>query len=142
MGSEGFEGLGYDRRGSRHGIGGAGHDVEVYGGRVFGNRTRSSGLAREGRRGMTVEEALRASAGRAAGSPAPGAAARDGGSAPSPARPAGAGASFSPGDRVSHKKFGAGTVVEVKGDQIVVRLDSGATKTLLKGYAPIVKIAR
>ena len=48
--------------------------------------------------------------------------------------------SFAPGDRVSHKKFGLGTVTACKGDQITIQLDSGGTKTLLKGYAPIVKI--
>ena len=45
VGSDGYEGFGYDRRGSRHGIGGAGHNVEVYDGNVFGNRTRSSGAS-------------------------------------------------------------------------------------------------
>ena len=114
VGSEGFEGFGYDRRGSRHGILGAGHGTEVYGGSVFGNRTRSSG-------GATLEM------------PAPRV------TAPSFSKTA-AEAVWQVGDRVSHKKFGPGTVIGLKADQITVQLDSGATKTLLKGYAPIVKI--
>ena len=116
VGSESFEGFGYDRRGSRHGILGAGHSTEVYGGSVFGNRTRSSG-------------------GGASASELP---------APHVATPsysnAAANAVWNVGDRVNHKKFGPGTVIASKGDQITVQLDSGATKTLLKGYAPIVKI--
>ena len=117
VGSEGFEGFGYDRRGSRHGILGAGHSTEVYGGNVFGNRTRSSG----------------GGSSSASDLPAPRVA------APSYSNAA-ANAVWHVGDRVNHKKFGAGTVVALKADQITVRLDSGATKTLLKGYAPIVKI--
>ena len=116
VGSESFEGFGYDRRGSRHGILGAGHSTEVYGGSVFGNRTRSSGG------GASASEL-----------PAPRVA------APSYSNAA-ASTVWNVGDRVNHKKFGPGTVIASKGDQITVQLDSGATKTLLKGYAPIVKI--
>ncbi len=117
VGSDGFEGFGYDRRGSRHGILGAGHSTEAYGGSVFGNRTRSSGGAGTGGSDL----------------PAPRVA------APSYSKAA-ADAVWNVGDRVSHKKFGPGTVIALKADQITVKLDSGATKTLLKGYAPIVKI--
>ena len=117
VGSDGFEGFGYDRRGSRHGILGAGHSTEVYGGSVFGNRTRSSG----------------GSGASASDLPAPRVA------APSYSKAA-ADAVWNVGDRVSHKKFGPGTVIALKADQITVKLDTGATKTLLKGYAPIVKI--
>jgi DNA helicase-2/ATP-dependent DNA helicase PcrA len=124
VGSEGFDGFGYDRRGSRHGIGGAGHGVQVYGGNVFGNRTRSSGGAG---RGMSAAEAL---PGLTASRPAPAA----------PRTSFAAAETFAVGDRVSHKKFGMGTVTALKGDQITVHLDSGGEKTLLKGYAPIVKI--
>ena len=147
VGSEGFGGFGYDRRGSRHGIGGAGHDVEVYGGNVFGNRTRSSGLARDrGGRGMSFDEMMSSATAARAGSKLGGSSA-----APTPQAPkapsvsynqARADETFAVGDRVSHKKFGAGTVTGLKGDQITIQLDSGGSKTLLKGYAPIVKIAR
>ncbi len=141
VGSEGFDGMGYDRRGSRHGIGGAGHGVEVYGGSVFGNRTRSSGSARASSAGRSAAEFFGSAL---EGGPGP----ARGGAAGSPAFGSGVGArcapkaseGFAPGDRVNHKKFGMGTVTACKGDQITVHLDSGATKTLLKGYAPIVKI--
>ena len=136
VGSEGFGGFGYDRRGSRHGIGGAGHGVEVYGGQVFGNRTRSSGRSSSGA-GRSFDDFFSggASAGRSSAEPTP-----------APRQPtvsysqSKAAESFAVGDRVSHKKFGLGTVTACKGDQITIHLDSGADKTLLKGYAPIVKI--
>jgi DNA helicase-2/ATP-dependent DNA helicase PcrA len=48
---------------------------------------------------------------------------------------------FEFGDVIDHKAFGRGRVVEVKGDQLMIRFDrSGETKKLLVGYAPIVKI--
>ena len=50
---------------------------------------------------------------------------------------------FAPGDAVDHKTFGVGTVVSVDGDKLVVKFSkSGATKTLLLGFAPIVKLQR
>ena len=48
--------------------------------------------------------------------------------------------SFSVGDRVDHKTFGRGTVQKADGDTLVVSFDSGMTKKLLKGFAPIVKL--
>lgn len=48
---------------------------------------------------------------------------------------------FCVGDKVDHKTFGTGKVLEVNGDKLVVRFDrNGQTKKLMKGYAPIVKI--
>ena len=51
---------------------------------------------------------------------------------------------FSPGDRVSHKKFGVGTVLEVKpkeGDVVIkVRFEGGEVKELLGSFAPLVKV--
>ena len=120
VGSSGFSGVGWEKRGDRHGTFGSGRGSEVYGGHVFGSRTRSTG-----------------------GSAAPSAAA----SAPLP-RPqaprrdaAKAAESFSAGDRVSHKTFGPGVVIAAKGDTIEVRFSrTGKTKKLMKGFAPIVKI--
>lgn len=134
VGSEGFGGFGYDRRGSRHGIGGAGHGVEVYGGSVFGNRTRSSGAS--GGTGRSFDDFFSGSSSRGSSRTEP----------PAPKAPTvsysqtKAAEAFAVGDRVSHKKFGLGTVTACKGDQITIHLDSGGDKTLLKGYAPIVKI--
>jgi DNA helicase-2/ATP-dependent DNA helicase PcrA len=50
---------------------------------------------------------------------------------------------FSPGDRVRHPKFGAGTVTEVSGHgkeaRIRIRFDSAGEKELALSIAPIVK---
>ncbi|MEE8715824.1 MAG: UvrD-helicase domain-containing protein [Coriobacteriales bacterium] len=132
VGSLGFSGLGWEKRGDRHGTFGSGRGSDMYGGHVFGSRTRSSGLGAPGSSQPTFGSTTRSRpSGRAEAQAAP-------------ARPAfdakRASAAFAAGDRVSHKVFGAGTVVSVKGDAIQVHFDSGATKKLLKGYAPIVKI--
>lgn len=48
---------------------------------------------------------------------------------------------FAEGDTVDHKTFGQGSVVKVEGDKISIYFKkSGKVKTLLKGYAPLVKI--
>ena len=113
VGSSGFAGVGWEKRGDRHGTFGSGRGSAVYGGNVFGSLTRSTG-------------------GGARPAAAPTAAA--------PARPA-ASASFSPGDAVSHKTFGPGKVLSVSGDTIEVKFTrTGKTKKLLKGFAPLVKI--
>ena len=117
VGSSGFAGVGWEKRGDRHGTFGSGRGSEVYGGNVFGSRTRSTG-----------------------GSSRPAAAPRV---APAGPRPdaARAAASFLPGDQVSHKTFGPGVVIAASGDTIEVRFTrTGKTKKLLKGFAPIVKI--
>jgi DNA helicase-2/ATP-dependent DNA helicase PcrA len=112
-----MSGVGWDKRGDRHGTYGSGRGSDVYGGNVFGSRTRSTGGAR-----MTGP------------SPRP---ARHG-IAPDAAR---AQASFAVGDKVSHKTFGPGVVRSVSGDTIEVHFTrTGTTKKLLKGFAPIVKI--
>ena len=113
VGSSGFAGVGWEKRGDRHGTFGSGRGSEVYGGHVFGSRTRSTG-------GGAVRPA-----------------------APSGPKPdaARAAASFAPGDHVSHKTFGPGVVLSSSGDTIEVRFTrTGKTKKLLKGFAPIVKI--
>ena len=43
VGSAGFAGVGWEKRGDRHGTFGSGRGSEVYGGNVFGSRTRSTG---------------------------------------------------------------------------------------------------
>ncbi len=43
VGSAGFSGVGWEKRGDRRGTFGSGRGSEVYGGRVFGQRTRSTG---------------------------------------------------------------------------------------------------
>ncbi len=48
---------------------------------------------------------------------------------------------FAAGDEVDHKTFGRGTVKAVDGDKLQIYFHkTGQTKTLLNGYAPMVKI--
>lgn len=111
VGSAGFSGVGWAKRGDRHGTFGSGRGSEVYGGNVFGSRTRSTG---------------------GASAPRP---------APIQKDPARASVSFAVGDQVSHKTFGPGVVLAVQGDTIEVKFTrTNKTKKLMKGFAPIVKI--
>lgn len=121
VGSSGFSGVGWEKRGDRHGTFGSGRGSSVYGGNVFGSRTRSTGGAQR--------------------SQLPPIAPRAGSAAPTRPSPAKAAASFAKGDRVSHKTFGPGEVLSVSGDTIEVRFSrTGKTKKLLKGFAPLVKV--
>lgn len=112
MGSAGFSGSGWEKRGSRRGIAGSG--VEAGGGRVFGQSSASGSRQRQ-----------RPSAGVN----------------PRAGKKAAASMSFAKGDTVDHKVFGRGTIMKVDGDTLHVRFARTAqTKKLLKDYAPIVKI--
>ena len=140
VGSAGFEGTGWEKRGARRGTFGSGQGSSMYGGRVFGSYTRSTP-------GTSRHTAISPDAGRAPATFGSGSAHRDSAGAsahvverrrPDAARAA---ESFEAGDRVSHKTFGQGTVIGVSGDMIEVTFDkSGQTKKLMKGFAPIVKI--
>ncbi len=138
LGSAGFSGTGWEKRGSRRGIAGSG--TEAGEGRVFG---RSSASGAQGR--SFAEYRAATGAGRAAGSI--GGASRTGsgrigaGANPNAGKKEGARATFAAGDAVDHKTFGRGTVVKVDGDTLHVKFaKTGQTKKLLKDYAPIVKI--
>ena len=113
VGSSGFSGTGWEKRGDRHGTFGSGRGSDVYGGHVFGSATRStpgSGTAPRKQPGIKRDMDK---------------AAED----------------FKQGDRVSHKTFGPGVVVNAKGDVIEVSFSrTGKVKKLVKGFAPIVKI--
>ena len=151
IGSSGFEGTGWEKRGDRRGTFGSGQGSDMYGGRVFGSYTRSTP-------GTQRRTAISPDAGRVgtAGSDR-GAAARKpatfGSGAPHPKKSAvsatverkvdaeAAATTFVAGDRVSHKTFGPGTVISAAGDMIEVQFErSGQTKKLMKGFAPIVKL--
>ncbi|WP_417144637.1 ATP-dependent helicase [Raoultibacter massiliensis] len=114
LGSSGFEGTGWEKRGSRKGIAGSG--TEAGGGRVFGQSSASGPSNRATRSsysGFVRDTGKKAAAGMA----------------------------FAVGDTVDHKTFGRGKVVKVDGDTLHIRFaKTGATKKLLKDYAPIVKI--
>ena len=142
LGSAGFSGTGWEKRGSRRGIAGSG--TEAGEGRVFG---RSSASGAQGR--SFAEYRAATGTGRAAGSV--GGASRGGlgsgsgrigaGVNPNEGKKAAAQATFAAGDAVDHKTFGRGTVVKVDGDTLHVKFaKTGQTKKLLKDYAPIVKI--
>lgn len=48
---------------------------------------------------------------------------------------------FKKGDKIQHKVFGEGKVTRVDGDRLYVKFKrSGQEKTLMKDFAPIVKI--
>lgn len=151
IGSAGFSGTGWEKRGDRRGTFGSGRGSDMYGGRVFGSYTRSTP-------GTQRRTAISPDAGRVgtAGSDR-GAASRKpatfGSGAPRPKKSAvsatverkvdveAAAATFVAGDRVSHKTFGPGTVISAAGDMIEVQFErSGQTKKLMKGFAPIVKL--
>ena len=163
VGSSGFTGVGWEKRGDRHGTFGSGRGSDVYGGHVFGSRTRSTGGSPQSRSsGGTGAGATsgtfgsrRASAGfgqQASGSSSRQQRSSYSYSAPiaphakragdASAAPVSSGAdTFAKGDRVSHKTFGPGIIVGVSGDTLEVSFTrTGKTKKLLKGFAPIVKI--
>jgi DNA helicase-2/ATP-dependent DNA helicase PcrA len=47
---------------------------------------------------------------------------------------------FKVGDKIQHKKWGTGTIVQVKGDEITAAFDNRGVKTMMMPYAPIKKI--
>lgn len=112
MGSAGFSGSGWEKRGSRRGIAGSGS--EAGGGRVFGQSSASGSRPRQQMRPAVKPEAQKKAAAKK---------------------------TFTKGDTVDHKVFGRGTITKVDGDTLHVRFSrTGQTKKLLKDYAPIVKI--
>ncbi|MEC4183912.1 UvrD-helicase domain-containing protein [Adlercreutzia sp. R21] len=138
LGSAGFSGTGWEKRGSRRGIAGSG--TEAGEGRVFGRSSAS------GSRGRSFEE-FRAGGGLGRGGRGAASSATDGagrvraGANPNAGKKAAARATFAAGDTVDHKTFGRGTVVKVDGDTLHIKFaKTGQTKKLLKDYAPIVKI--
>lgn len=118
VGSAGFSGTGWEKRGSRRGIAGSG--AEAGEGRVFG-RSSASGSAgrRDGRQSRVGGSYVRPDAGKKAA----------------------ASMTFAVGDMVDHKTFGRGRVTKVDGDTLYIKFSkTNQTKKLLKDYAPIVKL--
>lgn len=160
IGSVGFEGTGWEKRGDRHGTFGSGMGSDMYGGKVFGSHTRSTGGSGS-RGGSSFDDFFGGSsygterhrgvspdAGRVAstfGSGAPRAKKPSSKVSPTVERKvdrASASQDFAAGDTVSHKTFGTGTVISVAGDMIEVQFEkTGQTKKLMKGFAPIVKLS-
>ena len=160
IGSAGFEGTGWEKRGDRHGTFGSGMGSDMYGGKVFGSHTRSTGGSGS-RGGSSFDDFFGGStygterhrgvspdAGRVAstfGSGAPRAKKPSSKVSPTVERKvdrASASQDFAAGVTVSHKTFGTGTVISVAGDMIEVQFEkTGQTKKLMKGFAPIVKLS-
>ena len=117
VGSAGFSGTGWEKRGSRRGIAGSGSEAGE--GRVFGRSSASGSAGRGDRTRAGCSGHVGANAGK-----------KDA-----------AKMTFAVGDTVDHKTFGRGKVIKVDGDTLHVRFaKTGQTKKLLKDYAPIVKI--
>ena len=142
IGSSGFSGTGWEKRGDRRGTFGSGTGSDMYGGNVFGSYTRSTGSGRRvaphGHQPRCRSQArdLR----QRSVALAPCGCVQHGRAAPSRCRARGE--TFAPGDTVSHKTFGTGKVISAEGDMIEVQFDkTGQTKRLMKGFAPIVKLS-
>ena len=140
VGSSGFEGTGWEKRGDRRGTFGSGVGSDMYGGRVFGSYTRSTG-------GAVRHTSISPDAGRKPSTFGSGTSHRQRSAVPAPKveqrRPDAAKAAevFAPGDTVRHKTFGTGTVITASGDMIEVKFEkTGQVKKLMKGFAPIVKV--
>ena len=154
IGSSGFSGTGWEKRGDRRGTLGSGQGSDMYGGHVFGSHTRSTGGSASagsydsffGVAGTERHRGVSPDAGRKPGTfsaSAPRTASKPVSHAVEQRRPDAARAAevFEAGDTVSHKTFGTGTVISVDGDMIEVQFEkSGKTKKLMKGFAPIVKL--
>jgi len=103
IGSDGFGGLGWEKRGDRRGMYGAGDSWTSK--TRFRTRASDEGDVHEG--AFVREKPL-----------------------------------FAVGDRVDHKVFGRGVVVELEGDAIKIHFEKlDGTKKLLLGYAPLVKLS-
>ncbi len=121
VGSAGFEGVGWEKRGSRRGISGSGTDF--FKGRV--SNVSSTSYSRGSKRAFTFE----------------GEAGVSSNGAKTQACETGRDANYCVNDYVEHKTFGRGRVVAVDGDKLSIKFDrSGQVKTLLRDYAPIVKV--
>ncbi len=115
VGSAGFSGTGWEKRGSRRGISGSG--TEAGAGRALHGK---AGRAAYGSGDSAERSFSSASYKKEAAS-----------------------MTFAVGDAVDHKTFGRGVVVDVDGDTLSIHFSkSGQTKRLLKDFAPIVKIAQ
>ncbi|MDR2721817.1 MAG: DNA helicase UvrD, partial [Coriobacteriaceae bacterium] len=113
LGSAGFSGIGWEKRGSRKGISGSG--VEAGRGQVFGKSVASAQGEGGARFGAGVDVSAH--------------------------RKAAANISFVAGDVVEHKVFGRGKVKKVDGDTLHIEFaKTGTTKKLMKEFAPIVKV--
>ena len=153
LGSSGFSGTGWEKRGSRRGISGSG--TEAGGGHVFGQSSASGSTSRTS--AASIGRSVRSSSGRSSGSGQSFAAFMEQSGSTRASRTESrhaeqrtSGAQVKPdtnvsyviGDVVDHKTFGRGHVTKVDGDLLYIKFEKGnVTKKLLKNYAPIVKLS-
>jgi DNA helicase-2/ATP-dependent DNA helicase PcrA len=144
VGSDGYLGLGWEKRGDRRGVFGSGTGYQADEGRVYGGGRGGAGSSSpaSGRQtGRTAASGSGYAGGRsgAVGMGSQDAAAKKQQQELMQERSA---VSFAVGDQVDHKIFGRGEVKSVDGDALHIHFPKiSETKKLLKGYAPIVKIS-
>ena len=150
LGSSGFSGTGWEKRGSRRGISGSG--TEAGGGRVFGQSSAGGSRPRNAGRaaGSSFADFMGGASSRGTSGSGGGSGASRSGSSlgssgvrtnPNAGKKAAANMTFAVGDTVDHNTIGKGKVIKVDGDLLHVHFaKTGKTKKLLKDYAPIVKI--
>ena len=118
IGSSGFEGSGWEKRGSRHGISGSG-TANYNSGRVSNISSTSTARSSHTPNKIGFNPEIKSTFGGEAS------VSKD----------------FQVNDEVEHKIFGNGRVVGVDGDKVTIKFARlGRTKTLLKDFAPIVKV--
>jgi DNA helicase-2/ATP-dependent DNA helicase PcrA len=119
VGSQGFGGVGWEKRGDRRGTYGSGRGSEVYGGHVFGSYTRSTNAGNAQTQGQYLESQRLADQ----------------------TKRKRVASELKKGDKVTHKIFGPGVVLAADQDTVSVHFErTGKTKKLMKGFAPLVKI--
>lgn len=115
VGSQGFSGSGWEKRGSRRGIAGSGTGI-------FDNKVVNFSSSSQSRKNSGPFTFGRVE------------------SKSSSFENSGSASGFSSGDAVEHKVFGKGIVKAVDGDKITIKFMDGKERSLLKEFAPIVKV--
>jgi DNA helicase-2/ATP-dependent DNA helicase PcrA len=124
VGSAGYRGLGWEKRGDRHGTFGSGTSSAYDTGRVYGSggsagSSSSSGSGTSKREAAAIEEQRKAELKKEREAVV-----------------------FTVGDQVDHKTFGRGVIMAVQDDALTIRFKrTGETKKLLQGFAPLVKLS-
>ncbi len=136
VGSLGYSGTGFEKRGSRRGIYGSGTSYEQSDGHVFGSRNPRSSR----RRFSSTRDSAFASKRFSRASQLEQLEQLDGSKNGGKRSTNEASVKFAVGDKVDHKVFGRGRVIDVDKDILQIHFENGGTKKLLVGYAPIVKI--
>lgn len=114
VGSAGFFGTGWEKRGSRHGISGSGTAYSRSGVKNISSTSQSRKSTSPFRIGYQFGSGDKQEHSNSK--------------------------AFAINDTIEHKIFGKGRIVAINGDKIKIKFASGQTKELLTDYAPIVKV--